>query len=552
MLNVEYKNVIKKYVLKEKKLLSFIFIVSIVSSVLALMTPRITQEIIDKSLPNKEKELFIIHITILFLAYIFTIICSVLGNYLSNKITENIKMSLRIDMLKSITKAKYETIKHEGLGNVLSKYENEIEIIASNTGEALVQLVSNILSLLLTCLAIYLISWKVFIFTGIVIFLYLINNHFWGEKVNILSEKYMKTNAKTIDYFSDIYNNILNVKIYNLYRKINKKFRNVYAQQYKADISLELTYNLNIYIGALLVYLLIVIVWFVGGNLYFSNNFSIGLIITLTSYQAMLITPINNISSFFNGYKETLVAIDRFYSVINLPKEVENSKKTLKKIDSIRWNNVEFYYENSKNPVLKTGNFSVCCGDVIGLIGNSGGGKSTITKILLRLVDKSGGYIEVNNQQIEDFSITDIRRHIAYLPQDSLFFKESIKENLFLNQERDEDEFLYLCKKLQIDTYINELPGGWNTELQTNGNNLSGGQKKRLDIIRAILTGADVIVFDEPTASLDNSSREAFYELVNSMKNNKIIFIISHNPDEMKYFSKIFWVTEGTIKERIF
>ena len=93
MLNVEYKNVIKKYVLKEKKLLSFIFIVSIVSSVLALMTPRITQEIIDKSLPNKEKELFIIHITILFLAYIFTIICSVLGNYLSNKITENIKMS---------------------------------------------------------------------------------------------------------------------------------------------------------------------------------------------------------------------------------------------------------------------------------------------------------------------------------------------------------------------------------------------------------------------------------------------------------------------------
>lgn len=137
MLNVEYKNVIKKYVLKEKKLLSFIFIVSIVSSVLALMTPRITQEIIDKSLPNKEKELFIIHITILFLAYIFTIICSVLGNYLSNKITENIKMSLRIDMLKSITKAKYETIKHEGLGNVLSKYENEIEIIASNTGEAL-------------------------------------------------------------------------------------------------------------------------------------------------------------------------------------------------------------------------------------------------------------------------------------------------------------------------------------------------------------------------------------------------------------------------------
>jgi len=121
MLNVEYKNVIKKYVLKEKKLLSFIFIVSIVSSVLALMTPRITQEIIDKSLPNKEKELFIIHITILFLAYIFTIICSVLGNYLSNKITENIKMSLRIDMLKSITKAKYETIKHEGLGNVLSK-----------------------------------------------------------------------------------------------------------------------------------------------------------------------------------------------------------------------------------------------------------------------------------------------------------------------------------------------------------------------------------------------------------------------------------------------
>lgn len=88
--------------------------------------------------------------------------------------------------------------------------------------------------------------------------------------------------------------------------------------------------------------------------------------------------------------------------------------------------------------------------------------------------------------------------------------------------------------------------------ITNNGNNLSGGQKKRLDIIRAILTGADVIVFDEPTASLDNSSREAFYELVNSMKNNKIIFIISHNPDEMKYFSKIFWVTEGTIKERIF
>lgn len=551
MLNVKYKNVIQNYVLKEKKMLLYIFIVSVVSSALALMTPRITQAIIDKSLPNKEKEVFIIHITILLFAYLFTVIFSVLGNYLSNKITENIKMNLRVDMLKSITKTKYETIKHEGLGNVLSKYENEIEIIASNTGEALVQLVSNVLSLLLTCLAIYMISWQVFIFTGIVIFLYMINNYFWGAKVNVLSEKYMKANAKTIDYFSDIYNNILNVKIYNLYKRINRKFKKVYAQQYKADISLELTYYLNIYIGALLVYLLIVIVWLVGGNLYFLNDFSIGLIITLTSYQAMLITPINNISSFFNGYKETLVALERFYSVINLPKEVESPKEILKKVDSIRWNNVEFYYENSMKPVLKTGHFSVKRGDVIGLLGDSGGGKSTITKILLRLVDKNGGYIEINNQQIESFSITDIRKNIAYVPQDSLFFKESIKENLFLEQERDEEKFHFLCKKLQMDTYINGLPSGWDTELQTNGNNLSGGQKKRLDIIRAILTGADVIVFDEPTASLDHNSREAFYELVNSIKKDKIIFIISHNTDERKYFSKIFWVTEGTIKERI-
>ena len=171
MLNVKYKNVIQNYVLKEKKMLLYIFIVSVVSSALALMTPRITQAIIDKSLPNKEKEVFIIHITILLFAYLFTVIFSVLGNYLSNKITENIKMNLRVDMLKSITKTKYETIKHEGLGNVLSKYENEIEIIASNTGEALVQLVSNVLSLLLTCLAIYMLSWQLFIFTGIVMFL---------------------------------------------------------------------------------------------------------------------------------------------------------------------------------------------------------------------------------------------------------------------------------------------------------------------------------------------------------------------------------------------
>lgn len=550
-MTTNYKKVLKDYVAKEKKWLLLIFAVSTVCIFLDIITPRITQIIIDDILPSKAKNLFWRYILILLSVYLFTVIISILRSYLSCKITENIKKNLRLDLLNNMMLVKYEALEKEGLGGYISKYENEIEIIATNCGGSIVQLFSDILSVTLICIAICIINWKLLLVTMGVIAAYLGNNYYWGKKINKLSEKSLEAVNSSINYFSDIYNNSLIVKTYNLYKRINKRFEEIYIKQYICRIKLEVTYYLNMYFGVSLVYLLIVIVWFVGGISHFNGTLSLGLIITLTSYEGMLVSPINSISAFFNGYKETLVAIDRWYKVIELPKENTQGVKHLTNISKIEWKDIVFEYDENEGAIIKEGRFNVEANSMVGIIGNSGEGKSTITKLLLRIIEKKSGKILLNGIDAEDIFIKDIRKNIAYVPQESMFFNDSIKENMFLkNSELQYENFRDLCDKLQLLKYIDDLPQNWNTILIASGNNLSGGQKKRLDIIRALLTDASVLIFDEPTASLDKYSREAFYNLINIEKRNKIVFIITHNENEISYFDKVVWVADGKISEQ--
>lgn len=550
-MTTNYKKALNDYVKKEKKWLLLILVISVIYSVMVLITPRITQRIIDDILPSNNSVLFWKYISILLFAYLFTIFVSIFKSYLSSKITENIKRNLRLDLINKMMDIKYTRLEKEGLGSYISKYENEAEIIAANCGTSIVQLFTNAFSVLLTCMAIYMINWQMLIITIGVMLVYLANNCYWGKRINKLSEQSLEATNNSINLFSDIYNNKLIVKIYNLYKKMSEKYRAIYLKQYKSSIKLEVTYYMNAHAGVALVYLLVVVVWIIGGIFYFEGTFSIGLIITLTSYEGMLISPINDISCFFNGYKETLVAVDRWYKVIELPKENMEQKKCLTDISKIEWQDVVFEYDKNESSVIKAGNFTVEKNSLIGIIGSSGCGKSTITKLLLRIIEKESGKILMNGIDIEDISIGAIRENITYVPQESMFFNDSIKENMFLKDpELQYEQFRFFCNKLQLLKYIDELPENWNSIIQTNGNNLSGGQKKRLDIVRALLSDAPVLIFDEPTASLDSNSREKFYELLKVKKQNKIIFIVTHNENEIKYFDKVLRVENEKIKEQ--
>ena len=173
------------------------------------------------------------------------------------------------------------------------------------------------------------------------------------------------------------------------------------------------------------------------------------------------------------------------------------------------------------------------------LMGPSGCGKSTLLKVLLGLYTYKNGKICFNGQKMRTEDIVSSRKRIAYISQDSVFFKGTIKENLFLGTKGSMKAVEELSEKFDLYEEIKELPNTWNTLLNSGTTNLSVGQKKRLDLVRAFLREKDIIILDEPTSALDMQRRKKLFEYLESIKRDKIIIVVTHNVDEREYFDKI-------------
>tara|TARA_A100001015_G_scaffold265997_1_gene314855 strand:- start:2503 stop:4245 length:1743 start_codon:yes stop_codon:yes gene_type:complete len=274
------------------------------------------------------------------------------------------------------------------------------------------------------------------------------------------------------------------------------------------------------------------------------NNFFSFLAAMMLAYQ-----PIRSLATINMAAYQGAAAFKRIIDIIDKDikiKELPNAPKLILKNSDIRFNNVGFKYDATNAKAIKDINIEIKGNTMAAFVGHSGAGKSTIINLLPRFYDPQEGFIEIDNQNIHNVSLSSLRKNLSLVSQDIILFDDTIKNNIaYANADASEDEIVKACQFAAADEFIRKMPNGYETMIGENGVRLSGGQKQRISIARAILKESPIILLDEATSSLDTESEEIVQNAINNLTKNKTTLVIAHRLSTIHNADTIFVMNNG-------
>ena len=266
----------------------------------------------------------------------------------------------------------------------------------------------------------------------------------------------------------------------------------------------------------------------------------------------MLYTPVKNLGNNYNAVQFSFLAIERIFNILESKPKIKDKENAveLKDVTSdITFENVSFEYIKGK-PVLKNINLDVKKGETIALVGNSGGGKSTIVSLIPRFYDVIKGSIKIDGKDIRDYTLYSLRNNMSIVFQDNFLFSGTIRENILLGKQNATDkEIQNALEMAYLDEFVSTLKNGLDTQIGERGMLLSGGQKQRVAIARAFLKNAPIVILDEATSALDNKSEAIVQKAIDNLMKDKTVFVIAHRLSTIKNADRIAVINEGELAE---
>ena len=352
-----------------------------------------------------------------------------------------------------------------------------------------------------------------------------------GELISIIEQSI--TNIKIIKVFSNspfISNN------FNTHNEQLKKINNKVL--WRKDLASPMSEMLSTLV-------LVIIIWF-GGNIVLNTDLAPDSFIGFLAIFSQILPPAKSLTSAFYSIQKGSAAIERVLVILESENEINKSLHDVGKFNNtIEFEQISFSYKNDIN--ISNVNLTINKGDKIGVVGESGSGKSTLIELLLNFYTISTGDIKIDGQSISQINNRPL---FALVTQETMLFNDTVRNNLLIgNHNASEEEIEKATKSALIHKVIMSLEKGYNTIIGPQGNNLSGGERQRIGIARALLSGAPILILDEPTSSLDSESNIYINEALNNLEKDKTVIIVSHKLSFLKNYNKIIVMQNGKIIE---
>ncbi|WP_444998537.1 ABCB family ABC transporter ATP-binding protein/permease [Aliikangiella sp. IMCC44359] len=283
-----------------------------------------------------------------------------------------------------------------------------------------------------------------------------------------------------------------------------------------------------------------------------SKEITVGDFVLINAFMMQLFMPLNFLGFIYREIKVALINIEKMFGLLARSptiQDIENSKHLSNEAQSIEFNNVDFYYQTDRK-ILSNINFKVAPKETVAIVGSSGAGKSTLVKLLMRFYDPNAGHILIGEQKLTQVTQQSLRKNIGIVPQDSILFNDTIMENVrYGNPQASDAEVYHAVEMAHLKDFIQQLPEGIKTQVGERGLKLSGGEKQRIAIARALLKNPPIMIFDEATSSLDSRSELAILEAIKEISANYTSVMIAHRLSTIIHADKIIVLDKGTIKE---
>ena len=372
------------------------------------------------------------------------------------------------------------------------------------------------------------------------------------RRIKSIMDKSVFSGAAVVTHYNETFNGNRIISSYNLYDHQNARFKDTLNSVFKLGMKMIQRTGMMSPLMHFIVSLGIAAVIWTGSHLIVTQQITSGNFVSFIAALIMLYNPIKSIGNNFNNVQMSLMAMERVFSLMGGHPSVQDRENAqeLKEIrKSIEYKNVCFEYIKGKS-VLKNINLAVETGQTIALVGNSGGGKTTLVNLLPRFYDVTSGQICIDGTDIRDFTIQSLRDKISVVFQDNFLFAGTIRENILLgNENATAEEVDNAVKCACLDEFVATLDKGLETEIGERGVLLSGGQKQRIAIARAFVKNAPIVILDEATSALDNKSEAIVQQAIDNLMTDRTVFVIAHRLSTVRHADKIVVVNYGKIVE---
>ena len=538
-----------------KKYLDKIFLAVIFSIVVAGSTSAtawLLDPAIEKIFINKDQTLIYIIPLLIIVAFSSKGISLYLARTIMIKVSEEVKKSIQIDMLKSFIKSDTENIEDKHSGKYISNLNFDVQQITGMLSNSFLSLFKDGLTLIGLLFVMFYQNWKLSLIAIIMIPFASITSKRLGKRMSKVATEAQEKSGDLNKYLIDLFKNHKIIKIFQ-----REEFENERSEKFVDDLKNK-TMKISIVliratpIMEILTGIMIAILIFYSGKLVMTGQININNFFSFLAAMMLAYQPVKSLATINVGIGQGLSAGRRILPIIDSKNSILNNfeEKKFKLVSgNIDFVDVKFKYKsNLDNELLKGVNINIEGGKMTAFVGHSGSGKSTLLNLIPRIYDPTEGKVLFDGQNIKNLNLKSIRKEISIVDQNTTLFDDTVFNNIKYAKPESSKEEIFKAAELSMSSeFINKLDKKFDTIIGENGVKLSGGEKQRISIARAILKDSSIILLDEATSSLDSDTEEKIKKALDKLTKNKTTIVIAHRLSTILNSNKIYVIDKGSV-----
>ncbi|MBD9305329.1 MAG: ABC transporter ATP-binding protein [Lachnospira sp.] len=537
------------YFVSEKKMLFLLMLAVVVVVACSVYAPKLQSNAID-AIAGRQWDMLSPILIVMVIIYIIHSICTYMQSKLSAVLSQNIVSRMRKDLFLNIVNLPIRYLDANSHGDIMSRMTNDIENISTTVSQSMSSLFSGILTVIGTVVMMVALCPRLAALSCVTVILTIVATKLLSKAMRIFFKKRQVILGQLNGNVEEMVTGYRTVVAYNRQNAVVNDFDNVSDELTRVGIIAEIlggsmgpVMNVVNNVG-------FVIIAAFGGYFAINNVISIGVISAFIVYARQFGRPIDELAQIYGQIQTAVAGAERVFEVMDEPLEDKSGKKNMDDLKGIiRFKNVNFSYTKEKQ-VLYDFNLEVKAGQKVALVGSTGSGKTTVVNLLMRFYDVDSGEILIDDVNIKDIDCDSLRRNTAIVLQDTVLFADSIENNLRYSNSSATDEQMYMAARMSnCDSMIRKMPQGYDTQLMSEGENISQGQRQLLSIARAFLAQPKILILDEATSSVDTRTEKHIQDAMVKLMKDRTSLIIAHRLSTIQDADLIVVMDEGRIAE---
>ena len=546
-------NVFLGYSYRYKWHMIAVIILSTIASAMSAVPAWLSKKFVDDVLIKQNKEMFLWIIGGIFAATVIKVISSYYSEITSNFVTETIKREIKIDIFSHLEKLPINYFKKNKLGDTLSKLTNDTTSLG-RIGFIIFDMFKELLTVLILTGRMFQVDYILALVSLILLPLIIRVVRKYTKKIRKYGRERQDTTGKVTAFTQETLSGIFVIKAFNNTDFVIDKYKDLTKEEFEqAYKTTKIKAKVSPINEVITTFMVLLVVLYGGYQILVTKKITSGDLISFVTALGLMHQPLKRLISKNNDLQDSLPSADRVVEIFDEKVETDVFGEAIEfdeKIQDIKFENVNYKYDDSNEYVLKNINLDVKAGEIVAFVGKSGSGKTTLVNLLARFFNTDEGKITVNGVNIKNIHLDTYRNKFAIVPQETFLFGGTIKENISFGKNVSDEEIISAAKMANAYNFIQEdLPNKFETEVGERGALLSGGQKQRIAIARALIKNPEIMILDEATSALDSESEKLVQEALDSLMEGRTTFVIAHRLSTIVRADKIVVMENGEIKE---